>query len=54
MNQVFDARLQPMLQDAQLERLCNGATWSEGPVWLREDDCVLWSAIPNKAIWGRN
>ena len=27
--------------------LCTGARWSEGPVWLHEDDSVLWSDIPN-------
>jgi gluconolactonase len=30
-----------------LERLCTGARWSEGPVWMHEDDSVLWSDIPN-------
>lgn len=50
MTQVFDARLQPVVQGAQLERLCTGATWSEGPVWLEEDDSVLWSDIPNNRI----
>ncbi|KAF1020540.1 MAG: Gluconolactonase [Paracidovorax wautersii] len=50
MNLIFDARLQPVLQDAQLERLCTGAIWSEGPVWLHEDDSVLWSDIPNNRM----
>ncbi|MCC6195473.1 MAG: SMP-30/gluconolactonase/LRE family protein [Burkholderiales bacterium] len=30
-----------------LTRLCSGAVWSEGPVWMQEDDSVLWSDIPN-------
>ena len=34
------------LRGAVLERLCTGATWSEGPVWMHEDASVLWSDIP--------
>ena len=45
---VLDPRLAPVVKDARtLERLCTGAIWSEGPVWLSEDDSVLWSDIPN-------
>jgi gluconolactonase len=45
---VFDSRLAPVVHGAgPLERLCTGAVWSEGPVWIREDDSVLWSDIPN-------
>lgn len=45
---VFDARLVPVVTGADtLERLCTGAIWSEGPVWIAEDDSVLWSDIPN-------
>jgi gluconolactonase len=45
---VFDERLAPVVRGAApLERLCTGAIWSEGPVWIREDDSVLWSDIPN-------
>lgn len=39
-----------LLQGAQLERLATGATWSEGPVWLHEDDSVLWSDIPGNRM----
>jgi gluconolactonase len=46
--EVFDARLDPVVAGApRLERLCTGARWSEGPVWMAEDDSVLWSDIPN-------
>ena len=46
--EVFDDRLRPVVAGApQLERLCTGARWSEGPVWMAEDDSVLWSDIPN-------
>ena len=47
---VFDSRLEPVVRGAGLERLCSGATWGEGPVWLREDDSVLWSDIPGNRI----
>lgn len=50
MIEVFDSRLKPVVEGAQLERLCTGALWSEGPVWLREDDSVLWSDIPNNRM----
>lgn len=47
---IFDPRFQPVVQGASLERLCTGAVWGEGPVWLREDDSVLWSDIPNNRM----
>nr|WP_315431412.1 SMP-30/gluconolactonase/LRE family protein [uncultured Albidiferax sp.] len=50
MIEIFDPRLASVVQDARLERLCTGAIWSEGPVWLREDDAVLWSDIPNNRM----
>ncbi|MEO5732549.1 MAG: SMP-30/gluconolactonase/LRE family protein [Rubrivivax sp.] len=33
-----------------LQHLCSGAVWSEGPVWMHEDDSVLWSDIPNNRM----
>ena len=46
--EVFDARLDAVVAGSpRLERLCTGARWSEGPVWMAEDDSVLWSDIPN-------
>ena len=47
---IFDPRLKPVVQGAHLERLCTGAAWSEGPVWLHEDDSLLWSDIPNNRM----
>ncbi|MET3919042.1 gluconolactonase [Variovorax sp. OAS795] len=44
---IFDPRLSPVVEGARLEKLCTGAAWSEGPVWMHEDDAVLWSDIPN-------
>ena len=48
--EIFDARLSPVVEGAHLERLCTGAEWSEGPVWMHEDDAVLWSDIPNNRM----
>lgn len=46
--QVLDPRFAAVADGAPaLERLCGGAAWSEGPVWLRETGELLWSDIPN-------
>lgn len=46
--QILDPRAAAVLSGAALERLCGGAIWSEGPVWLAQDGgCLLWSDIPN-------
>jgi gluconolactonase len=48
---VFDPRFAAVAQGAGgLERLCTGAVWSEGPVWMREDQSLLWSDIPNNRM----
>jgi gluconolactonase len=33
-----------------IEKLCTGAAWSEGPVWIESQQCVLWSDIPNNRM----
>ena len=49
--EVFDLRFATVATGASaLERLCTGASWSEGPVWMHEDDSVLWSDIPNNRM----
>ena len=49
--EILDSRFSVVAQGAgALERLCTGAVWSEGPVWMREDGSVLWSDIPNDRI----
>ena len=51
MIEVLDPRFAAVARDASpLERLCTGAKWSEGPVWLRETDALLWSDIPNNRM----
>ncbi len=49
--EVLDPRFAAVAAGAgKLERLCSGAQWSEGPVWLREDGSVLFSDIPNNRM----
>src|SRR5258705_10917883 len=38
------------IAQASVERLYAGARWSEGPVWMGDWRCVLWSDIPNNRI----
>jgi gluconolactonase len=35
---------------AAVERLHQGCRWSEGPVWLGDQRCLLWSDIPNNRV----
>ncbi len=51
MIEVFDSRLEKvLLPSRELEKLCSGAKWGEGPLWIAEYDCVIWSDIPNNRI----
>ena len=48
---VHDTRFRSVAETASpLERLCTGAIWSEGPVWMSEDKALLWSDIPNNRM----
>jgi gluconolactonase len=44
----FDAIKPPF--HAAVERLATGFRWSEGPVWVGDARCLLWSDIPNDRI----
>jgi gluconolactonase len=48
--QTFDRRWTDRYSGATLEKLTQGAIWSEGPVWMHEDDSLLWSDIPNNRM----
>src|SRR3954452_16206854 len=37
-------------QDAHVERLVNGITWCEGPVWVSDGGYLLFSEIPRNTI----
>ena len=48
---VLDARFSAVANGASnLLQLYTGAVWSEGPVWMREDNSLLWSDIPNNRM----
>ena len=52
---VFDNRLEQVLHSgSEVTKLCTGATWGEGPLWLEEYDTVIWSDIPNNRILSWN
>jgi gluconolactonase len=36
--------------NASLQRLATGMRWSEGPVWIGDARCLLWSDIPDNRI----
>ncbi|MDO5090636.1 MAG: SMP-30/gluconolactonase/LRE family protein [Cardiobacteriaceae bacterium] len=47
----FDPRFDALLRaDSALEKLCTGATWSEGPVVVEALGLVIWSDIPNNRL----
>ena len=41
---VFESLIRP---EADLRRLADGCEWAEGPVWLPEEEALVWSDIPN-------
>ena len=37
---------------AKVERLATGLTrWAEGPVWLGDTRCLVWSDVPGNCMW---
>ena len=49
--EVLDPSFAPYrLALAKVERLATGMRWSEGPVWIGDQRCLLWSDIPNNRI----
>jgi gluconolactonase len=48
---VRDPRFERLVPgDARLERLADGFIWAEGPVWVPDDDALVWSDIPNNRV----
>ena len=35
----------------KIERLAGGTRWAEGPVWLGDARCLLWSDVPGNCMW---
>jgi len=49
--EVHDARFTALfVGSAQLEELDSSCRWAEGPVWLDDMQCLLWSDIPNQRM----
>jgi gluconolactonase len=47
----FDPRFDELIpKDAVIEKLTDGYKWTEGPVWIPQRKCILFSDIPNNAI----
>lgn len=45
---VLDPRFERyVITSAKVERLATGCRWAEGPVWLGDARCLVWSDIPN-------
>jgi gluconolactonase len=38
-------------QNAKLEKLAEGITWAEGPVWVAEKRMVVFSDVPENTAW---
>ena len=49
--EVLDARFDKYrIKLAAVERLYTGSRWAEGPVWLGDQRCLIWSDIPNNRM----
>lgn len=35
---------------AKVERIASGCRWAEGPVWIGDHHCLLWSDVPSNRI----
>jgi len=46
-DESFNAQRLPL---AKVERIATGCRWAEGPVWVGDARCLLWSDIPNNRI----
>jgi len=49
--EVIDPRFNAyVLHTAAIERLFTGSRWAEGPVWVGDARCLIWSDIPNNRM----
>jgi gluconolactonase len=49
--EIVDPRfIRCVLPNAALEKLADGFRWLEGPVWFADQDCLLFSDLPNDRI----
>ncbi|MGR3822014.1 MAG: SMP-30/gluconolactonase/LRE family protein [Salipiger marinus] len=50
--QIDDPRFRDLVHPtSQLERLCTGFTWTEGPVWFGDHACLIFSEIPSQTLY---
>ena len=48
----LDPRLDQLIpRDAVIEKLAEGFDWSEGPVWIKRDRCLLFSDVPLNVVY---
>ena len=48
---VYDERFERLVPaDARLDRLAGGAIWAEGPVYLPDEDAVVWSDVRSDRV----
>jgi len=45
-----DRGLSKLLRSPEEQLLAGGFTFTEGPIWIKEDNCLLFSDIPNNRI----
>lgn len=45
-----DRGLSKLLRSVEEEQLCTGFTFTEGPLWIVDDECLLFTDIPNNRI----
>ncbi|TLU74132.1 SMP-30/gluconolactonase/LRE family protein [Lichenicoccus roseus] len=49
--EILDARFKRYLvHSVRMQKLGEGFRWTEGPVWIADADCLLFSDIPNNCI----
>jgi len=48
---VRDPRFERLVPpDAELVHLADGAIWAEGPVYVPDQDAILWSDVPGNVV----
>jgi gluconolactonase len=48
---ILDSRFSKLINEkVKVERLHTGMLWAEGPVYFAENECLLWSDIPNSRM----
>lgn len=49
---IYDpAMSQVIAEDAAFDKLADGFTWSEGPVWVRSDNYLLFTDVPENTMY---